>query len=574
MSFLNSLIIFLIAACTVSCLYSQEKYELKISSEDDRPVKYRMQFNDSVSVLDEVEEIWSDCRRSGYVLASVDSISWNGRMATAFLFIGNRYSWGTFSFDSIDDDLLRRANIREKNYHGNFRTGRFVGMINKLLSYCENTGYPFCRVSIESPEIKGDSISGSIRLDLNKYIRIDSIIIKGKATINPVFIYNYLDIYPGDAYSEKKLAASGTRLDEIAFVKQIRPSSVVFHPDHTSLFLFIDRSKANQFNGILGLAPNNRTTGKLLLTGDVNLSLINSFGYGEVLSLRWKKLETASQSLNIRGTVPFIMKLPIGLDGTFDLLKKDSTYINVTSEAGILFLMPGGNSVRGFIGSKTSSLISTTGLASATVLPDYADINTLLYGMGISYEKLDYRYNPRKGFSILFNAGYGTKKIKKNIHVNPDLYNEIDLSAHQLESRLTAALFIPLVPKTAIKIRSVSGFMESSTLFENEMFRLGGLTTMRGLDEESVTASAFSVLSLEFRFLFEKNSCLYLFTDGCYYEKRLKKNTIDRPVGFGVGLDFETKAGIFTINYAIAKQFDNTVELKSAKIHFGFINRF
>jgi len=48
----------------------------------------------------------------------------------------------------------------------------------------------------------------------------------------------------------------------------------------------------------------------------------------------------------------------------------------------------------------------------------------------------------------------------------------------------------------------------------------------------------------------------------------------DNPFGFGAGMSFETKAGIFSIMYALGKQFDNPIDMKSAKIHFGIISTF
>ena len=48
----------------------------------------------------------------------------------------------------------------------------------------------------------------------------------------------------------------------------------------------------------------------------------------------------------------------------------------------------------------------------------------------------------------------------------------------------------------------------------------------------------------------------------------------DTPVGVGAGVSFETKAGIFTFNYAVGSQFGNPIDVRAAKIHFGFINFF
>jgi hypothetical protein len=66
-----------------------------------------------------------------------------------------------------------------------------------------------------------------------------------------------------------------------------------------------------------------------------------------------------------------------------------------------------------------------------------------------------------------------------------------------------------------------------------------------------------------------------LFADLAYYESEiLEEKTSDYPIGLGFGLNFATKAGIFSLNYALGKQENQSFNLRSAKIHFGFISRF
>jgi outer membrane protein assembly factor BamA len=109
------------------------------------------------------------------------------------------------------------------------------------------------------------------------------------------------------------------------------------------------------------------------------------------------------------------------------------------------------------------------------------------------------------------------------------------------------------------------------------LYRIGGIKTLRGFDEESIYASFYVIGSLEYRYLLEENSYLYFFTDAAYYENlsvSFAGDRYDTPFGFGTGISFETKAGIFSINYALGKQFDNPIYLKSGKVHFGIVNYF
>ena len=48
----------------------------------------------------------------------------------------------------------------------------------------------------------------------------------------------------------------------------------------------------------------------------------------------------------------------------------------------------------------------------------------------------------------------------------------------------------------------------------------------------------------------------------------------DNPFSGGIGINFETKPGIFSISYALGAQENNPILFKTAKIHFGFVNYF
>ena len=142
---------------------------------------------------------------------------------------------------------------------------------------------------------------------------------------------------------------------------------------------------------------------------------------------------------------------------------------------------------------------------------------------------------------------------------------------------LISAVYVPIKNKSTFKVGFRAAYLYTQSIFQNELFRIGGFKTLRGFDEESIRATAYSILTLEYRYLLEQNSYLYLFTDGAYYENTSISFTgvrNDTPVSFGGGISFETKAGIFSIGYAIGKQLDNPIYFKSGKIQFGIASYF
>ncbi len=279
----------------------------------------------------------------------------------------------------------------------------------------------------------------------------------------------------------------------------------------------------------------------------------------------------------MRFIFPFIFKTPFGPDASFKLYKKDTTYLEVNPNLGIQYHLSGGNYFKAFVNQRQLSLINTKGLENLTTLPPYADITSTLYGLSLRSEKLDYRLNPRKGYSIVASAAAGNKTIKKNEKIDDVVYTGLKLKSVQYHGEILAELFFPLMNRSAIKLGANCAYLKNSTLFQNELFRIGGLKTLRGFDEESIFASQYFIFTLEYRFILEENSYLYFFGDGGYYENQSVSYSGDRydaPYGFGTGISFETKAGIFSISYALGKQFDNPVSFRGGKVHFGIVNYF
>ena len=117
--------------------------------------------------------------------------------------------------------------------------------------------------------------------------------------------------------------------------------------------------------------------------------------------------------------------------------------------------------------------------------------------------------------------------------------------------------------------------MVNNTLFRNELYRIGGIKSLRGVDEASVVCSSFAIGTVEYRFLFEENSNFFLFVDQAWWEDQSQAQLLtDSPIGFGAGTSFETKAGIFGLTYALGQQFDNPLQLRGGKLHFGFTSLF
>ncbi|HKL03074.1 MAG TPA: BamA/TamA family outer membrane protein, partial [Cryomorphaceae bacterium] len=327
---------------------------------------------------------------------------------------------------------------------------------------------------------------------------------------------------------------------------------------------------ASNFDGVLGVLPDNET-GEILITGDVKLNLLNSFKAGETINLQWQRLQTRTQQLDVAFKYPFLFDTPLGLDLAFNLYRRDTLFSQINATVGVDYFFLGSNSVKVYYQNLQANVIS----AAVFTVDEFIDSRTNLFGVGANVIDLDYRFNPRKGYFIEGRVAAGTKKIIENPEIEESAYEGIELESELYNANLNCGVYIPFGKRSAFLLRARGGAIINNNLFRNELFRIGGLKTLRGFDEQAIFASSYLISTLEYRFILEQNSNIFLFVDQAWYEDQSRANLVtDTPLGFGGGISFETGAGVFSLTYALGQQFDNNIELRNGKIHFGFTSFF
>jgi outer membrane protein assembly factor BamA len=559
---------------------AQNKIEFDLSVKDNpsfiKKIKTKNSYSSRSDVEKEINSIISQLRTEGYLLATIDTIKFDSLHCKAVLQIGDKYKWAQLKKGNVDADILSSTGFHEKIYaNTTFKPAQFSKVFEKILSWCDNNGYPFARIKLDSVVIEGSSISAQLHLTKNRAIKIDTFSVEGNALIKKNFLYHYLHIKQGDVYDEHYIKQISQRIKQLPFLREKQSQVVKITDNYTKLILFLDKKTASQFDGILGLQPQNN--GKTVLTGDMRIRLYNNvFRAGELFDLNWKRLQYQTQDLKVAVSYPYLLRLPIGADYSLSLYKRDTTFIDVQNNVGLQYLFSGLNNIKVFYKQRNTNLLSTASLTGLTTLPSYADIATYAYGIGFLFEKLNYKFNPRSGVSVNVSGSAGNRDIQKNSKLDENLYKDIQLKSTQYQGDGNIAFYIPLLKFSTIKLGAQGGSLMSPQLFKNELYRIGGFKTLRGFDEQSIFASSYAIGTFEYRFLFEQNSAFILFADGCWYENNSVggKYVTDTPYSVGAGVSFETKAGIFQLNYAIGSQFGNPFDFRTGKINFGLVNTF
>lgn len=520
-------------------------------------------------------EVRNSLVADGRLEASCDSVHEQGDTALVFLHVGPRYRWARLGVGNVPAEIASATHFRERFYTERPITPRQMArLFEGLLDHCETNGHPFAAVKLDSIHPSEDGLKAVIRLERGPLTRVDSIIVKGDARIGQRYLWSHLGIRPGDLYNEGLIAGADRRVRELPFVNQKQKPYVQFTLEQTKLYLFLDARKASSFNGILGVLPD-PVTGKVRFTGDVDLRLRNALKRGEAIDLNFRSLQDRTQDLKARFNYPFAFNTPFGADLSLKLFKRDTTFIEVNARGAFEYLLQRGDKVSVFVNNKTSERLGR----SFTALPGLGDVKLTSYGLGLFRERFDYRFNPRQGTGIDIDGSVGRKRSTTATLADQAAQPYVYSIQYEVNAKLVQ--HIPLGRRGTIRLAAQSGTMVNTgvdgqaRLFRNEVYRIGGIKSLRGADEASIFCSSFALGTLEYRFLFEENSNFFLFVDQAWWEDQSTDILLtDTPLGFGAGTSFETKAGIFSLTYALGRQFDNPVVFRGGKVHFGFTSLF
>ena len=579
-----------------SILHAQPLFHLKVIASDKdtsalhKLINYRNNLSDSVSSKKELASVFNQLYEKGFLVTSLDSMQIDSVHFTAFIKLNKQVEWAFLSKGNVSEDLLNRINLKINSFtEKNFYYKEIISIEEKLLTYCENNGFPFAKVWLDSIVWKENLLSASLMIDKGKLITIDSIKVDGDVKIANAYLYGYLGIKPGDLYNESLIREINKQVDEIPFVQQESAARIIFNDDIASIILQLKNRNASKFDLIIGVLPNNRVSGKVIVTGQGSLDMWNVLGRGERLNLSLDKLQPRSTEFKSALQYPYLLQQPFGINLGFEINKNDTFYIDVKKEIGLQYLFSGRNYIKGFVRNTSSSLLSvdTFEIKQSHILPSQIDLSVTYYGLEAAYEKLDFRLSPRKGWYLFASAAVGNRKVIRNPAITqltdlnePDfnfssLYDSLPKKSLRYELLAKADKYNSISRTQILKLSFQTKSLIAPDVFQNELYRIGGNRLLRGFDEQSVYASWYNVFTAEYRYLIQRTSYLFLFADFAYIEHQLPNNFYtDFPKGVGAGLTFQTKAGIFGVSYAVGSERGNLLQLRSAKIHFGYINEF
>ena len=428
--------------------------------------------------------------------------------------------------------------------------------INRLLQNSFQDGYPFGKVSIRTitPDFQNCSVSVHLILDSGNIAIADEIFFSGNDINSQYYLKKISRFQSGETLTPYYLRNLRRNLIASSLFNFVGEGEILLK-DHQPVIIFeVQERPVNQFDALIGYVPG--ATGNGQIAGNLDLSLWNVLMEGSGLNFKYERLQPETSELDINIWQEWISNIPISFSIGFSFYQNDTTYQSRQFEIGGKYRVSGGFKVTGGLGFQNS----ISGSNIETVLePDGRKRTARL---GFEFSNLD-RYDvPTSGNKLSVSYGIGNKEIEGD-SVGVIRQNILELEANQ---------YISVLKRSVIALSMQGYLLESDRVTLHDLIRFGGANSFRGYAEEQFRASQLLWGDLEYQFLLDRQSYLFVFgAIGRYHRPALiaepnnrfrNSNTL---YSTGLGLSYQTRLGRLKFTYAISPE----ESFGNGKVHFG-----
>ncbi len=448
--------------------------------------------------------------------------------------------------------------------------------ISRLLALYEQYGYPLAKISIDAIIPRYDTAKHSglltihLRVTEGPRAKIGKIVILGNDNTNANVITRELALRPGTFYNAEELTAARARVERLGFFESVsEPELYLDHDSSVVVVLRVKEASTSAIDGVLGYNPPATTTESGYLSGLVDLSLRDISGTGRNATLHYDRTTASTQTLQVSYLEPWLFGYPLNFSGDFAQRQQDSTYTQTTASGNLSLALTQDIRIIGMLSYERVIPSNEDSTAFTTY-----DSKTITTGLSASIDTRDNSIAPRSGVVGLLGASYGIKSIYGPAqYIDSSTPSSIGLSTVSLDASGYHTLFSQkVVGVIGLHARSITA--NNGQLDASDLFRIGGIFTIRGYRDEELIASRYAYANLELRFMMSQLSFFNFFVDGGYLKKDSTASSSAElpqyPLSYGMGAQLESPLGILAVSIGLARG----EPISQAIFAFGLVKQF
>ena len=511
-------------------------------------INYQKKHKDTILLNLEINILSEHLKNLGYFTNSIDSIKNKDKEYVAFFNLGNKIDNAIIRTSKESEIYLEKFNTTENTF--SIPIEKLQTTLLKISTNLDSEGKSFSKVKLKNVTIKNKTLFADLVINPSKKRTINKVIIKGYDNFPKSYLKNYYNIKSTDIFNQEKILEISDASKNLDFVKEIKSPEILFTKDSTLLYMYLKKHKNNSFDGIIGFAS--KENGELLFNGNLEIQLNNILNTGEKFGLFWNSIGEEKQELKINTTIPYIFNSRFSPELTFSIYKQDSTFLNSKFDSRIGY----------HINSKIKLALTYNSEKSKNLKENLSNnietYSNYFLGVQLKYSVPKNDFFLSNKFKLDINPSFGNRKTT---------YKTTD----QIKLEASISYLWDLNLRSSIFIKNKTGYLNSDSYINNELFRIGGANSIRGFNEQSIFTNKYTFVNLEYRYLTSEKSYLYTITDLGRIDLNSKNENL---IGLGFGYLFNTNNSQINMSLSTGKTNQQETDLKSVKLTINWKNYF
>ena len=537
----------------IGCNLAAQNLFLKITGESETEnrtidsVGYNSKHTNAKSVIDEANAFSDKLSHLGYLEHSIEGNEKSNDSTFAFHISLGKKTHAIHIHINKDSQLKTLSIIDKDSIVMPFSETEYF--LKMTLAKLEKRGFALAKLQLINIKREKNTVEAELRLTLENQRKLNDIVINGYDKFPEGHKYNIKRMYRNKVFNQDNLKKLYTDFEKFRFVKQTKYPEILFEKDSTKVYVYLEKVKANNFDGFIGFSTDDRN--KVILNGYLDLTLNNIINTGETFTLYWKSDGKNQKTFNAAIELPYVFKSPFGLKADLNIFKQDSTYQNTKTGIALGYFF--NYNTRVYLGYQSTESSDIQNLNSSSI-SDFKN----------SFVTTDFEYTDYSPDDFLF-----PEKTKVNIGIGSGSRNSKYTENKQVFFSVNLMQNFYLNDKNSVNLKSQNYYLKSDQYIVNELYRFGGINSIRGFNENSLQGNLFTSILTEYRYVLSPGIYAHSIIDYGYFQDKAdsKSNSI---FGLGFGFGLLTKNGLFNIVYANGNTKDQAVKLSNSIVHISF----
>jgi hypothetical protein len=503
-------------------------------------------------LLEEQKRFENQLTQQGYLEATLLMQKKNNDSSFVFQYqLGHQLKSNTIYIGALSETEKKILQLTNDSIRLAFE--EVAPFLTNKINLLEKQGFSMATLKLINQRKNTNRLLSDLKLQLN-----------AKRTLTDLIIVGYDQFPKGITKAIAKKAKTATfnqenvkqihdEFDQLPFVRQKKYPEILFTTDSTKIFVYVEKSKPNKFDGFIGFSNDDQS--QLTFNGYLDLQLQNVFNSGEKINVYWKNDGNQQTSFHLGTELPYLFKSPIAIKANLRIFKQDSTFQNTITDLNVGYLFS--YNTKAYLGYQKTNSVSLQENNAPNI---NAFSTSFLTGSfeHISYKKAATVFPEQTKLSTKF--GWGNRSL--TLSKSNQFFGQLEISHH-----------FEWDQKNSIFIKNQSYYLQSDSYIINELYRFGGINSIRGFNENSLQANAFSGIMAEYRYVLASNLYVHTITDYGYMQDKTTAQE-DKLLGLGLGFGLFTKNGFFNVIYANGSTSEQTIKLSNSIVHISFKTNF